>query len=111
VGKIFLNFGGEKVLVALAVYTNGYCDNFFVLKDLVEDEFNEKKSYLMIPDVLNDKGLLGTNTEVYNFLSNSDKYCRYSSTVETEIFYEGLIDYNPNSLKRLIDANKQLEAR
>lgn len=99
VGKIFLKFDNKK-LVALAIYENGECNNFLVLKEVVEGLYDESRPYYMIPDLFADKGLLGTNIEMYNFLASCNK--------EAEIIYEELITLTAQEVKKLQADNPQL---
>jgi len=101
VGKIFLNFNKEKILVALAVYENNYCNKFYVLKDVVDNLFDDNRKYLSIPYIFENTGLLGTNKTFYNYLC-SNKY-------NYDIYLDDLIQFDTERLKQLIENNKRLQ--
>lgn len=101
VGKIFLKYSGDTILVALAVYENKNCSTFLLRKEVIEEIFNTQYRNLMIPDMFTNKGLLGTDTELYAFLS--DKHSQF------DIMFEKLIQIEKSNVKLLIEENKQLK--
>ena len=81
----------SKQLIAVGVYKNNYCSDWYVNTELLENLLNESgNSFLTVPEFLK-MGLVGTHSDFYGFLKrgSSGQLFEYS---ELENYEEKNVD-------------------